>query len=57
MNMRQTDGCITRRLPFARLRHTLGDFAAALGRRWQDEIGGRHRRHLDMKVDAIEQRA
>jgi hypothetical protein len=44
-------------LAFARQRDTLGDFATALGRRRQDEVGRGHRRHLDMQVDAIEQRS
>jgi hypothetical protein len=44
-------------LPFARQRDALGDFAAAFGRRRQDEIGGGHRRHFDMQVDAVERRS
>ena len=29
--------------------------SAALARRWQHQIGGRHRRHLDLQIDAVEQ--
>jgi len=38
-------------------RYALGDFAAAFGGRRQDEIGCGHRRHFDMQVDAVDQRA
>ena len=41
----------------ARARDARRDFAAALGRRRQDQVGGGHRRHLDVQVDAVEQRA
>ena len=33
-----------------------GDLRAGLGRRRQREIGGRQRRHLDVQIDAVEQR-
>ena len=55
--MRQADRGIARHLPLAGERDALGDFAAAFGRRRQDEIGGGHRRHFDMQVDAVDQRA
>jgi hypothetical protein len=55
--MRQPDRGIARGLPFARQRDALGDFAAAFGQGRQDEIGGGHRRHFDMQVDAVEQRS
>ena len=38
-------------------RHAFRDLAAAFRRRRQDEIGGGHRRHLDVQVDAVDQRA
>lgn len=34
-----------------------GDFGRAFHWRRQNEIGGRHRRHLDLQVDSVEQRA
>ena len=55
--MRQADRRIAGDLAFARQRNALGDFAAAFRRRRQDEIGGSDRRHLDVQIDAIEQRA
>ena len=54
--MCQPDRGITGSLAFARQRDALGDSAAAFGRRRQNEIGRGHCRHLDMRVDAIEQR-
>jgi len=56
-DMRQSDRGIAGGLAFARQRDALGDFTAAFGRRRQDEIGGGHRRHFDVQVDAIEQRS
>ena len=38
----------------SRARHAGGDLAAAFARRRQDQIGSGHRRHLDVKVDAVE---
>ena len=55
--MRQSDRGVARGLPLAGERDALGNFAAAFGRRRQDEIGGGHRRHFDMQVDAVDQRA
>ena len=40
-----------------RARHAGRDLAAALGGRRQDQVGGADRRHLDVQVDAVEQRA
>jgi len=37
--------------------HARGHLPAALARRRQRQIGGRDRRHFDMLVDAIEERA
>jgi hypothetical protein len=58
-NMRQCGCRVARGLPFARARprDPLGDVAASFGRRRQDQIGGGDRRHFDVQVDAIEQRA
>jgi hypothetical protein len=55
--MRQSDRRVARRLPLARLCDAFGNLAASFGRRRQEEIGGSHRRHLDMQVDAVDQRA
>src|SRR3546814_12939650 len=33
-----------------------GDLGRTLGRRRQCQVGGRHRRHLDAQVEAVEQR-
>ena len=55
--MRQPDRGIARHLPLAGERDALGDFAAAFGGRRQDQIGGGHRRHFDMQVDAVDERA
>ena len=55
--MRQSDRRVARRLPLAGERHAFGDLAASFGRRRQDEIGRGHRRHLDVQVDAVDQRA
>ena len=41
----------------ARARDARRDLAAAFRRRRQDEIGGGHGRHLDVQIDAVEQRA
>ena len=48
---------IALRLHVARARDARRDLAAALGGRRQDQVGGRHGRHLDVQVDAVEQRA
>jgi len=53
--MRQPDRGIASRLAFARQRDAFGNFTAAFGGRRQDQVGGGHRRHFDMQVDAIEQ--
>src|SRR3546814_16869542 len=47
---------IARGLHIARRRDARCDLGAALGRRREDEVGGAHRLHLDMEVDAVEQR-
>ena len=54
--MRQSDCRVARRLPLARLRNALGNLAAPFGRRRQEKIGGGHRRHLDVQVDAVDRR-
>jgi len=41
----------------SRARDAGGDLAAPLRRRRQDQVGGGHRRHVDMQVDAVEQRS
>ena len=38
-------------------RHAGGDLFAAFGRRRQDQVGGGDSRHLDVEIDAVEQRA
>jgi len=53
--MRQPDRRIAGGLAFARQRDAFGNFTATFGRRRQDQVGGGHRRHFDMQVDAIEQ--
>jgi len=50
--VRQSDRRIARGLPLAGECNALCDLAASFGWRRQDEIGGGHRRHLDMQVDA-----
>ena len=37
--------------------HPRRHLPAAFGRRRQDEIGGGHRRHFDVQVDPVQQRA
>ena len=43
-------------LAFARSDHTSPHRCAPFGRRRENQIGGRDRRHLDLQVDPIEQR-
>jgi hypothetical protein len=46
--MRQPDRYIPCGLPVAGERHALGNFAAAFGRRRQDQVGGGDRRNFDL---------
>ena len=55
--IRQTARGVARALEGAGGRHARGRLAGALGRRRQDQVGGRDRRHLDAQVDAVEQRS
>ena len=48
---------VARGLHVARPRDARRDLAAAFGRRRQDQVRGGDRRHLDVQVDAVEQRA
>ena len=50
-------GRVARRLSCAGRRDSPGDRRTALGGRRQSEIGRRHRRNIDMKIDAVQQRA
>jgi hypothetical protein len=54
--MRQAQRGIALGLDVAGAGHAGGDLAAAFRRRRQDEVGGGDSRHLDMQVDAVEQR-
>jgi len=45
------------RLHRAGAREPRCDLAASFRRRRQDQIGGGHRRHLDVQVDAVDERA
>jgi hypothetical protein len=53
----QTDRCVALRLDRAGARDARRDLAASFRRRRQDEIGGGHRRYLDVQVDAVNERA
>jgi hypothetical protein len=55
--MRQPDCGIARGLPVASECHALGNFAAAFGRRRQDQIGRGHSRNFDLQIDAVEERS
>ena len=44
-------------LRITRPRHARRHLAAAFRRGRQDQVGGGHRRHLDMQVNAVDQRA
>ncbi len=55
--LRQTDRCVALRLDRAGARDARRDLAASFRRRRQDEIGGGHRRYLDVQVDAVNERA
>jgi hypothetical protein len=50
----QPERGVTLDLDVARAPHAGGDLAAAFARRRQNQIGGGHRRHLDVQVDAVE---
>ena len=52
----ETERGVALGLDVARACDARRDLAAALGRRRQDQIGGGHRRHVDMQIDAVEQR-
>ena len=54
--MREADFRVALRLDLARAGDALGDLAASFGRRRQDQVGGGHRRHLDVQVDAVDER-
>jgi hypothetical protein len=53
----EPQGRIALLLPLPRLEHPGGHLGGAFQGRRQDHVGGGHRRHLDDKVDAIQQRA
>ena len=55
-DMRKADRSIALRLHFARAQNALCHFAASLRWRRQDEIGRGDRRHLDVQIDAVEER-
>jgi GTP cyclohydrolase IA len=55
-NVRQPNGGIARYLAFAGQCDARGNLAAAFGGRRQDQVGGRHSRHFDVQIDAIDQR-
>ncbi len=56
-DVRGAGGGVALRLERAGARHPLSHLAAALRGRRQDEIGGGDGRHLDMQIDAVDQRA
>ncbi len=55
--MRQAERRVAPRLHVARPRDARGDFAAAFRGRRQDQIGSGDGRHLDVQIDAVDQRA
>ena len=55
--MRQPDRRIALGLDRARRARPVRRPRAAFRRRRQDQVGGGNRRHLDMEVDTVEQRA
>jgi integrase len=56
-HLRQADCGVALRLHRAGARDARRHLAASFRRRRQDEIGGGHRAHLDVQVDAIDERA
>src|SRR5438552_18230423 len=55
--LRQSDGGVALGLHRAGARNARRNLPASLRWRRQDEIGGGHRRHLDVQVDTIDERA
>ena len=56
-HLRQADRGVALGLHRAGARDARGHLAASFRRRRQDEIGGGHRRHLDVEVDTVDEGA